>query len=109
MEVIYPRCAGLDVHKETVVACVRIAGNGAPLQEVRTFATTTSRFVTPGHLLSRACLCPRNDESAGKRRSTRLRRGGNWLKTTLVQAAWRVRSHHIGALRKLLPFLLSVT
>ena len=30
MEVIYPRCAGLDVHKQTVVACVRIAGDGAP-------------------------------------------------------------------------------
>lgn len=47
-----------------------------------------SRFTTPGHLLSWACMCPRNDESAGKRRSTRLRRGGQWLKTTLVQAAW---------------------
>lgn len=47
-----------------------------------------TRFATPAHLLSWACLCPRNDESAGKRRSTRLRRGGRWLKTTLVQAAW---------------------
>ena len=47
-----------------------------------------SRFATPAHLLSWACLCPRNDESAGKRRSTRVRRGGRWLKTTLVQAAW---------------------
>ena len=45
MEVIYPRCAGLDVHKQTVVACVRIAGDGAPLQEVRTFATTTSELL----------------------------------------------------------------
>jgi transposase len=252
MEVIYPRCAGLDVHKQTVVACARVAGHGPPTQEVRTFATTTSgllaladwleslgiehvameatgvywkpvwhvleghfelvlanaahvknvpgrktdvndsmwladllahglirasfvppvavqelrtltrtrkqfvrerashvqriekvledanlklsvvlsdimgkslglepfrqaakllstmpglskvsanvvvaeigidmsRFATPGHLLSWACMCPRNDESAGKRRSTRLRRGGKWLKTTLVQAAW---------------------
>jgi transposase len=42
MEVIYPRCAGLDVHKQTVVACARIAGDGTPLQEVRTFDTTTS-------------------------------------------------------------------
>ena len=42
MEVIYPRCAGLDVHKQTVVACVRIAEGGAPRQEVRTFETTTS-------------------------------------------------------------------
>lgn len=42
MEVIHPRCAGLDVHKKTVVACVSIVGDGPPLQEVRTFATTTS-------------------------------------------------------------------
>jgi transposase len=47
-----------------------------------------SRFPTPAHLISWAGLCPRNDESAGKRRSTRLRKGAPWLKTTLVQAAW---------------------
>ena len=46
------------------------------------------RFPTVGHLRSWAGLCPRNDESAGKRRSTRVRRGGTWLKTVLVQAAW---------------------
>lgn len=42
MEVIYPRCAGLDVHKQTVVACARIAGPGPLVQEVRTFATATA-------------------------------------------------------------------
>ena len=47
-----------------------------------------SRFPTAGHLISWAGLCPRNDESAGKRRSTRLRKGATWLKTTLVQCAW---------------------
>ena len=31
---------------------------------------------------------PENNESAGKRRSTRLRKGAPWLKTTLVQCAW---------------------
>jgi len=46
------------------------------------------RFPTAGHLLSWACLCPRNDESAGKRRSNRTRKGAVWLKTTLVQCAW---------------------
>ena len=46
------------------------------------------RFPTAGHLVSWAGLCPRNDESAGKRRSTRLRHGAPWLKTTLVQCAW---------------------
>lgn len=47
-----------------------------------------SRFPTVGHLISWAGMCPRNDESAGKRRSTRLRMGAPWLKTILVQAAW---------------------
>ena len=46
-----------------------------------------TRFPTPGHLISRAGLCPRLDESAGKRRSTRIRHGAPWLKTVLVQAA----------------------
>jgi hypothetical protein len=50
-----------------------------------------SRFPTAGHLLSWAGLCPRNDESAGKRRSTRLRKGDPWLKTLLVQCAWAAR------------------
>jgi transposase len=47
-----------------------------------------SRFPSAGHLISWGGLCPRNDESAGKRRSTRVRKSGNWLKTTLVTAAW---------------------
>jgi len=50
--------------------------------------TDMSRFPTAGHLVSWAGLCPRNDESAGKRRSTRLRKGAPWLKTILVQCAW---------------------
>jgi transposase len=47
-----------------------------------------SRFPSDGHLVSWAGICPRNDQSAGKRRSNRLRKGAPWLKTTLVQAAW---------------------
>jgi len=46
-----------------------------------------SRFPTAGHLISWAGLCPKNDESAGKRRPTRMRKGAAWLKTTLVQCA----------------------
>jgi transposase len=45
------------------------------------------RFASAGHLVSWAGLCPRSDESAGKRRSTR-RKGAPWLKTTLIQCAW---------------------
>jgi transposase len=47
-----------------------------------------SRFPTAAHLVSWAGLCPRRDESAGKRRSTRLRKGAPWLKPVLVQCAW---------------------
>src|SRR5262249_21870621 len=56
MDVIHARCAGLDVHKQTVVACVRVATAGPARHEVRTFATpaagllaltATPRDVTP--------------------------------------------------------------
>jgi transposase len=45
------------------------------------------RFPTAGHLASWAGMCPGNDESAGKRRSGRTRKGSPWLRALLVQAA----------------------
>jgi transposase len=42
MEVIHQRCAGLDVHKETVVGCLRVPDHGEVSHEVRRFATTTA-------------------------------------------------------------------
>ena len=42
MQVVYQRCAGLDVHKKTVVVCVlRSTAKGTATQEVRTFGTMT--------------------------------------------------------------------
>jgi transposase len=57
MEVLYPRCAGLDVHKDVVVACVRLAQpDGTALQEVESFATTTTELCKLADWLSeRAC------------------------------------------------------
>jgi transposase len=49
--------------------------------------TDMTRFPTAGHLLSWAGLVPRLDESAGKRRSTRVKKGAPWLKPVLVQCA----------------------
>lgn len=41
MEVLYPRCAGLDVHAENVMACVRIATGSDVTYAHRTVSTTT--------------------------------------------------------------------
>jgi transposase len=46
-----------------------------------------SQFASADHLISWAGLCPRLDESAGKRRSARVRKGATWLKPVLVQSA----------------------
>jgi len=59
-----------------------------------------SRFPTAAHLISWTGLCPRSDESAGKRRSSRVRKGAPWLKTALVTAAWaavRVKDSYLQA------------
>ena len=46
MEVLHPNCAGLDVHKDTVVACSRRVVGGKIMREVRTCKTTTSDFLS---------------------------------------------------------------
>jgi transposase len=46
-----------------------------------------TRFPSAGHLASWAGVCPGHDESAGKRRSGRTRKGNPWLRTALVEAA----------------------
>ena len=80
----------LDPFRDAVRLLRTIPGVGdlAARAIVAEIGTDMGRFPTAGHLLSWAGLCPRNDESAGKRRSTRLRHGAPWLKTTLVQCAW---------------------
>ena len=61
--------------------------NLAALQIISEIGTDMKRFPSDANLVSWACICPRSDESAGKRRSTRIRKGAPWLKTTLVQCA----------------------
>jgi len=46
-----------------------------------------SVFPSAGRLASWAGLCPGNDESAGKRRSGRTRKGSRWLSIALTEAA----------------------
>ncbi len=117
----------LKVHLELIVALEQaladidaaVGKNLAPIQHSARLLTTMpgiseitahvvvaeigvdmTRFPTDAHLLSWATFCPRNDESAGKRRSTRVRKGATWLKPTLVSAAWaavRVKGSYLQA------------
>jgi transposase len=50
-----------------------------------------SRFSTAGHLVAWAGMCPGQNQSAGKRKSSRLRKGAPWLKAMLVQCAWAAK------------------
>ncbi|WAH44928.1 IS110 family transposase (plasmid) [Alicyclobacillus fastidiosus] len=49
--------------------------------------TDMSRFPSAQHLASWAGMCPGNNESAGKRRSGKTRKGDPWLREALIEAA----------------------
>jgi transposase len=52
MEVTYPRCCGLDIHKRRVVACMLVSGaGGARQKEIRTFGTMTEELQALGDWL----------------------------------------------------------
>jgi transposase len=91
----------LDPFRDAVRLLRTIPGVGdlAARVIVAEIGTDMGRFPSAGHLVSWAGLCPRNDESASKRRSTRLRHGAPWLKTTLVQCAWAASRKRDGYLR----------
>jgi transposase len=54
MEILHERCAGLDVHKETVVGCLRVRERGEVRHEVRRFATTTAGLLELADWLQQA-------------------------------------------------------
>jgi len=52
MQVLYPYCCGLDIHKKFVVACVlRTAPDGSVQKETRTFSTMTGELLALGDWL----------------------------------------------------------
>jgi transposase len=55
MDIVHERCCGLDVHKQTVVACLLTPGEtGRPRKEVRTFGTMTEDLLALGDWLAAA-------------------------------------------------------
>ena len=45
MEIVHPRCCGIDVHKASVVACLRIQESRRTRTEIRRFGTTTTELL----------------------------------------------------------------
>jgi transposase len=54
MEIVHPRCCGIDVHKASVVACVRIQETRRARTEIRRFGTTTAELLELHRWLSEA-------------------------------------------------------
>src|SRR5260370_42138847 len=52
MEILHPRCGGLDVHQQTVVACARVVAGSSVAHDVRTFGTTTPELLALGDWLA---------------------------------------------------------
>src|SRR3712207_3167095 len=66
MEVQYACCAGLDVHKDSVVACRLIRGpHGQRVRAVRTFGTMSADLDAMGGWLAEAGVADVEKESAG--------------------------------------------
>lgn len=79
----------LKSEQEIIERLDQIPGINQRLAEIvlAEIGTDMSRFPSAEHLVSWAGLCPGNDESAGKRRSRRIRHGDIALKSALVEAA----------------------
>ena len=66
MDILYRCCAGLDVHKKTVVACVRCLDQaGRVSQEVRTFGTMTADLLALADWLAERGVTHAAMESTG--------------------------------------------
>jgi transposase len=81
--------ARLQPVKEAVGRLDTIPGVGQRTAEilVAEMGTDMSRFPSAGHLASWAGMCPGNNESAGKRKRGKTRKGSPWLRSALVEAA----------------------
>jgi transposase len=65
MQVVYERCCGLDVHKDTVAACIAITGGGRVHRDKRVFGTTTKELLDLSDWLAEHSITHVGMESTG--------------------------------------------
>ena len=75
--------------EEEVARLDTIPGVGQRIAEIiiAEIGLDMTRFATSGHLASWAGMCPGNNESAGKRKGGKTRKGSIWLRRALTEAA----------------------
>ena len=67
MEILHPRCAGIDVHKRTAVVCLITPGTRRePTMETRTYGTTTAELLQLSDWLSASGCTHVGLESTGE-------------------------------------------
>jgi hypothetical protein len=82
MDILNPHCAGLDIHRDTIVACVRLAEDGGVVRLVETFATTTSALEQLSEWLAShgvTCVAMEATGGTGSRSGPCWRRPSNWF------------------------------
>ena len=66
MEVMFAICAGLDVHKKSIVACVLVSNSQSGVQRhIKTFQTTLAGLGSAGTMAIRLRCHPRGDGEHG--------------------------------------------
>ena len=87
MDILHRCCAGLDVHKKTVVACVRRVGpDGTVSREVRTFGTMTAELLALADWLEAQGVTPRRHGIDRRLLEAGLQPAGGPFEVILVNA-----------------------